>query len=471
MESKLNRCSFCGNHKDVVKKLIVGENVAICNECVDLCSKLMVEDDVNNVPKLEPQYDAIAIKKYLDDHVIGQEKAKQVLSVAIANHYKRITYPPKDLEIQKGNVLIIGPTGTGKTHLAKTVAKYLGVPFVVADATSLTEAGYVGDDVESMIQMLLNASGGDQKLAEKGIIFLDECFPPDTEILTENGFIRFDSLNDEKVAQYHPNGSIDFITPLTKIKKQFNSNLFRIETDRWSHTSTPNHNRVLLQKDNTIIKKAAIDSYSEHYKFPIAGTYSCDEYPISDDLLKFMVAFAADGNIKNKIYGYISVKKDRKKERLDSILESIDIKYSKNDQLREGYTSYYLGRTDSFGFPSIVKDFKLISLEFLLRLSLRQRLLFLEELTFWDGHVNPDGAWQYTSSNYSDVLAIQTIAHISGMSASIMARKKDGYRDNYLLHMKNKTVRTQQRNKTSMIPYEGLVYCVEVHNLTWWSYS
>jgi ATP-dependent Clp protease ATP-binding subunit ClpX len=119
-------------------------------------------------------YDPESIKDHLDQHVIGQSNAKKVLSVAIANHYKRINKPPKDLEISKGNVLLIGPTGSGKTLLAKTVAKYLKVPFVVADATSITEAGYVGDDVESMISMLLNAAGGDVKLAERGIVFIDE---------------------------------------------------------------------------------------------------------------------------------------------------------------------------------------------------------------------------------------------------------------------------------------------------------
>jgi ATP-dependent Clp protease ATP-binding subunit ClpX len=119
-------------------------------------------------------YDPESIKDFLDQHVIGQHNAKKVLSVAIANHYKRINKPPKDLEISKGNVLLVGPTGSGKTLLAKTVAKYLKVPFIVADATSITEAGYVGDDVESMISMLLNAAGGDVKLAERGIVFIDE---------------------------------------------------------------------------------------------------------------------------------------------------------------------------------------------------------------------------------------------------------------------------------------------------------
>lgn len=173
-ENKLNHCSFCESHKDKVKKLIVSGEVAICDECITLCHNLVLRD-VQPEKELEHKdFDAISIKGYLDEHVIGQDNAKMVLSVAIANHFKRITNPPTDLEIQKGNVLLIGPTGSGKTLLAKTVAKYLNVPFVVADATSLTEAGYVGDDVESMISMLLQAANNDISLAEKGIVFIDE---------------------------------------------------------------------------------------------------------------------------------------------------------------------------------------------------------------------------------------------------------------------------------------------------------
>ena len=175
--TKINHCSFCRASKESVKKLVVGENVAICSDCIELCQDLIIEefnDPEETENKKEVEYDPQSIKEYLDEHIIGQDDAKVVLSVAIANHYKRINHPPKDIEIQKGNVLIVGPTGSGKTLLAKTAAKFLKVPFVVADATSLTEAGYVGDDVESMISMLLNAAGGDKQLAERGIVFVDE---------------------------------------------------------------------------------------------------------------------------------------------------------------------------------------------------------------------------------------------------------------------------------------------------------
>lgn len=174
-ENKINYCSFCGNHKDVVKKLIVSDDVAICSDCIDLCTKL-IEDDTSVTKETtdEESIDPVQIKENLDKYVIGQENAKMVLSVAIANHYKRINNKSDKIELQKSNVLMIGPTGSGKTLLARTVAKQLNVPFVVADATSLTEAGYVGDDVESTIAMLMNAANGNKELAERGIIFIDE---------------------------------------------------------------------------------------------------------------------------------------------------------------------------------------------------------------------------------------------------------------------------------------------------------
>jgi ATP-dependent Clp protease ATP-binding subunit ClpX len=171
---QLNHCSFCGKHKDVVQKLIVGNDVAICNECVDLCQGLLQEDIPLETTEKEAALDPVVIKQHLDQYVIGQDHAKIVLSVAITNHYKRISAKTPHIEIEKANILMLGPTGSGKTLLAKTVARYLNVPFVIADATSLTEAGYVGDDVESVISRLYAESKNDLEKTQRGIVFLDE---------------------------------------------------------------------------------------------------------------------------------------------------------------------------------------------------------------------------------------------------------------------------------------------------------
>ena len=167
-------CSFCGKEKDVVKKLIVSDDVAICNECVTLCQDLLEdqppEEIINDVERMDP----MKLKEFLDQYVIGQDRAKIVLSVAIVNHYKRLQNIGTEIELSKANILMLGPTGSGKTLLAKTVARYLDVPFVIADATSITEAGYVGDDVEMLISRLYAASGNDVEKAQRGIVFVDE---------------------------------------------------------------------------------------------------------------------------------------------------------------------------------------------------------------------------------------------------------------------------------------------------------
>ena len=172
-----NTCSFCGKHKDSVKKLIVGEKVGICNECVDFCQGLLVDETPQTItaePVAPRKLDPVVLKEYLDQYVIGQDSAKIMLSVAIVNHYKRINKTTNEPELEKANVLMLGPTGSGKTLLAKSVARYLDVPFAIADATSITEAGYVGDDVESLITRLYTAADGDVNRTQRGIIFVDE---------------------------------------------------------------------------------------------------------------------------------------------------------------------------------------------------------------------------------------------------------------------------------------------------------
>jgi ATP-dependent Clp protease ATP-binding subunit ClpX len=171
------RCSFCGKSQNEVKKLIAGPSVYICNECIDICNEIINDDEQaenasvrTSLPK--PQ----EIKTFLDEYVIGQDETKKRLSVAVYQHYKRIELAKRrtDVELQKSNILLIGPTGTGKTLLAQTLARVLSVPFCIVDATSLTEAGYVGEDVETILLRLLQSAGGDVERAQNGIIYIDE---------------------------------------------------------------------------------------------------------------------------------------------------------------------------------------------------------------------------------------------------------------------------------------------------------
>lgn len=171
------KCSFCGKTQDQVKKLVAGPGVYICDECIELCNEIIEEElaedfgfELGDIPKPRE------IKDILDDYVIGQERAKQSLAVAVYNHYKRINLGMKldDVELQKSNIMMLGPTGSGKTLLAQTLARILNVPFAIADATSLTEAGYVGEDVENILLKLIQAADYDIEKAEKGIVYIDE---------------------------------------------------------------------------------------------------------------------------------------------------------------------------------------------------------------------------------------------------------------------------------------------------------
>jgi ATP-dependent Clp protease ATP-binding subunit ClpX len=173
------RCSFCGKSQEQVRKLIAGQGVYICDECINLCQEI-IEEEMLEAPRAKPQIAKLpnprAIKLALDQYVISQDKAKKVLSVAVHNHYKRVNagHQIDDVELQKSNILLVGPTGSGKTLLAQTLAKILDVPFCIADATSLTEAGYVGEDVENILLRLIQSADFDVAKAQRGIIYIDE---------------------------------------------------------------------------------------------------------------------------------------------------------------------------------------------------------------------------------------------------------------------------------------------------------
>jgi ATP-dependent Clp protease ATP-binding subunit ClpX len=177
MSKEKHSCDFCGKTKDEVEKLIVGNGVGICNECVDLCNNILVDEKVKAFPDGEEKkakFNPSKIKDFLDQYVIGQDTAKIALAVAVCQHYKRINNPSEDIKLEKSNVLMLGPTGCGKTMMAKKIAEFLDLPFAICDATGLTEAGYVGDDVESILTRLINEADGDIKKAQRGIVYIDE---------------------------------------------------------------------------------------------------------------------------------------------------------------------------------------------------------------------------------------------------------------------------------------------------------
>jgi len=173
-KQQTHNCDFCGKSKEDVEKLIVGDQAAICNDCIDLCANILKNDRIKNYPNTKRTLNPSLIKDYLDEYIIGQDSAKISLSVAVSQHFKRINNPSETVKLEKTNVLLLGPTGCGKTFIARKIAEYLDLPFAICDATGITEAGYVGDDVESILSRLIAEADGDLEKAGRGIVYIDE---------------------------------------------------------------------------------------------------------------------------------------------------------------------------------------------------------------------------------------------------------------------------------------------------------
>ena len=425
------------------------------------------EEDEDEEPVIEAvDYTPSKLLKELDRYVIGQAQAKKILSVAIYNHYKRITN--KDLGIEKSNILLMGPTGVGKTELARTIAKTLNVPFCIADATSLTEAGYSGDDVESILHKLLIAADGDVEKAERGIIYLDECFPGNTEVMTDKGFVAFKDLKlTDTILQWNEDGSFTPVKPERIVNKPYEGQMLTI-TNKLGHIlhhSTPNHNRVLISEgkyhNKRIVKKMkACESFSSMYKIPVNGLYDGPGVSYSIPEIQLYVAFAADGCIKNAYYGYMSFSKDRKKERLDSILAQLNLNYTYNYNEETGYHNYYFGNISTW--PIWHNGKKSIIMDNFVNATLEQKNAFIQELKYWDGCSTYATGIYYTTSKLEEIKFVQTIAHLSGNLCTINSMLTPGYEESYRCVIRHKSTRSQQRNIQTYTNYSGNVYCVTV---------
>lgn len=533
-KAKVPHCDFCGRDTTMGVNVVVGPNGAnICDICASIvldivhgaggteakdkvgvhrnCDDAQIgadreraedsvgeeadsKEDAGGVPPLGRIPTPEEIVAELDKYVIGQTETKKTLAIAVYNHYCRIQAANgkkpdgtpldagdigedlKDVEIEKSNVMLLGPTGCGKTLFAKTLAKMLNVPFAIADATTLTEAGYVGEDVENVVRYLWNNAGQNLELTKRGIVYIDECFPGDTEVLTSKGFKHFSEITErDSIFQWNEDGMMEIVEPERIVQKHYEGDLLTLRHANGTiiHSSTPNHNRVLISrgrdhKHRYVRKIKATESLNSAYVVPVNGIFDGEGLRLTDAEIQFHVAFAADGCIRDGKYGYLAVKKNRKKERLDQILAHIPgLQYSYKYDKKRQYHSYYFGDVSSQPFVNKTKGKSLVIPEFIHFASLHQKIVLIRELRYWDGFLNygkgqKDESIYFSTSHQEEADFVQTICHTSGYYCTIMERNKPGYATGYACVIRKKWYQTQQHITKVNEPYKGDVYCVTV---------
>ena len=480
------RCILCGRTEKLAGFMLEGEGgVHICADCIKYANSIIDEylGELNHIElenKLGNCPTPIEIKKYFDEYVIGQNDAKETLAVAIYNHFKRlhnskvVDTQSGDIQLLKSNCIILGASGSGKTYLCQKAAELLDVPMVIVDSTTFTEAGYVGEDVESIISRLYQAADYDIKKTEWGIVVLDECFKGDTEVMTDHGFVKFEDLtNDDIILQWNDDATFTPVKSERIVYKDYNGDFLNIiKNNHCIHSSTPNHNRVLISRGKhldkrIIVKKEAINSCSEHYLVPINGNYNGNGIQMSNEEIQFHVAFAADGCIKNNKYGYISFKKERKKERLDQILENLNIKYTYTYNSETSYHNYYFGDVSTMSFINKNGEKTLINDTFI-NMTLEQKNIFINELRYWDEFLNYGienikyDSLYFSTAKYKEAQFVQMMSHLCGYKCHIHERYKKSYDISYVCVITKVDHITQQHNKKEFEHYEGKVYCVTV---------
>lgn len=448
-------CSICGRPSEDAKHMLAAGDVAVCDSCVSLMHEEMQEmlsKDSKNIDIVEGRSTPSEIVKKLDEYIIGQQEAKETIALAVYNHYKRLDGNP-EVELTKSNILMMGPSGTGKTLIVQSIAKQLDVPCVIADVSQLTAAGYIGDDVDSVVQNLLAAAEGDVEKAQRGIIILDECFPPEVEIYTRNGFRRFDELKPgEDVLQYNNDGSFKFVEPIRNIEKDFDGSLYHIYNSDFDHISTPSHNRIVGPTSTSYSKVQAQATLNPEFFFPTAGILSLNTAHYSALEMHCYAMYVLYGSHKD---GNITFKIPHEafKNELTTILDKMDVIYVSNAD--DDIVVFF----DQFGskyenFESLVRGEKL-DRTVMIGLPVHLRRILLSYIFHYSVRRRP-GAVAF--KDYAVAEMYVELSHLTGYDTAVY----QGNDQEILVYVKGESFKKQSEVCEKWIPYKGKVYCVEV---------